>query len=102
MTGTTLMGLYEFVHLNKHFSRTSVSALVTETDSGPLLMKHFLNFCTFIVENIQDVQQAYYVKLAFLVILCLTEDNDACLILHDKDSGCIIPSIHEVSTTLDL
>ncbi|XP_064465666.1 armadillo-like helical domain-containing protein 3 isoform X2 [Ornithodoros turicata] len=87
-----LLALYEAVHLNRNFitvltnSQTECEAVPAErpdcTDPSNLLVT-FLEFCSIVMQKTKDESSANTTKLAFIILLCITEDQYANSMMHD-------------------
>lgn len=99
--GGCLLMLYETVYQNPNFLIVLTHTEVTAPSSGGSevasagaagepteavnLLSSFLTFCSFTLSNTQDEEGRLYARLAFVVLMCMTEDAHANTFIHDTN-----------------
>lgn len=61
------------------------------SDNVNMLIESFLVFCSYLFNNIKNVESIYYSKLCMLIFICLTEDESFNQFIHHKNYLYDIP-----------
>lgn len=106
-----LLALYEAVHLNRHFIatlghyQTTSTETTREANSAPAtptaspadqnfensdvnpsnLLVTFLEYCSIVMQDTKSDSSLNTVKLSFLILVCVTEDQYANALMHDQN-----------------
>lgn len=94
--GSFLLSLYDWVHTNGMYRKAICSSHGTATIFGPdpsqttELLQNILQFAAGIFSDVHNLYQACYTKLCMIIFLCLTEDKNSAVLLHNSEIGCYI------------
>ena len=108
-----LLALYELTHLNRNFvitlayTQTDTSlptstetlnpgSMVVDSTSQPFnLLAIFLQYCSIAIQGTNTETIMHNVKLCFLILSCIAEDQYANSLMHDANLACRVP-LHKV------
>ena len=94
-----MLSLYTWISNNLYFRRFFTSSLVTPPPYSDLTdlsgTEYFLDdillFASKVFSDIQNIHQACFAKVTFIILLCLTEDTASIASLHDPSLLCSVP-----------